>query len=138
MICIRSFDFPFQYSGRYNESHEEECMIVRKHEDLQTHELPGIRHKTVAGPGEGLEAMEVWRQVLAPGAGTPWHRAPHPKQPNAVRCKSPPVQGWLEVSSKFHSSRLALSAAEKATSHYTSRAVCGACGRSNGMNLSIG
>lgn len=49
-------------------------MIVRKHAEIQAHEIPGIRHMTVAGPAQGLRAMEVWHQTMAPGAATPWHR----------------------------------------------------------------
>ena len=36
--------------------------------------LPGVRHATWAGSAEGLSALSVWRQSLAPGAATPPHR----------------------------------------------------------------
>jgi mannose-6-phosphate isomerase-like protein (cupin superfamily) len=35
--------------------------------------LPGIRHETWAGAGDGLEQLSLWRQTLAPGAATPPH-----------------------------------------------------------------
>jgi mannose-6-phosphate isomerase-like protein (cupin superfamily) len=36
--------------------------------------LPGIAHRTLARHGDGLDAMSVWKQTMAPGAGTPPHR----------------------------------------------------------------
>lgn len=41
---------------------------------LETLDLPGIRHQTVAGHAQGVKTMEVWQQVMAPGAATPVHR----------------------------------------------------------------
>jgi quercetin dioxygenase-like cupin family protein len=35
--------------------------------------LPGIEHATWAGAADGLTELSVWRQSLAPGAGTPPH-----------------------------------------------------------------
>ena len=35
--------------------------------------LPGIDHATWAGAAEGLTALSLWRQRLAPGACTPPH-----------------------------------------------------------------
>lgn len=49
-------------------------MPVVRNEDIETLELPGIRHQTVAGHLQGVKTMEVWVQVLAPGAETPVHR----------------------------------------------------------------
>lgn len=49
-------------------------MPVVRNEDVETLELPGIRHKTVAGHLQGVKTMEMWVQVLAPGAATPVHR----------------------------------------------------------------
>ena len=48
-------------------------MIVR-HERVEEHQLPGLSHRTVAGPLQGLETLEVWVQTVAPGAATPVHR----------------------------------------------------------------
>lgn len=41
---------------------------------LETLQLPGIRHQTVAGHAQGVKTMEVWQQVILPGAATPVHR----------------------------------------------------------------
>ncbi len=35
--------------------------------------IPGVAHVTWAGAAEGLDQLSVWRQSLAPGAGTPPH-----------------------------------------------------------------
>lgn len=35
--------------------------------------IPGIAHATWAGADHGLSQLSVWRQTLAPGAGTPMH-----------------------------------------------------------------
>src|SRR5262245_16913370 len=35
--------------------------------------LPGLQHATWAGAAEGLSQLSLWRQTLAPGAGTPPH-----------------------------------------------------------------
>ena len=37
-------------------------------------ELPGIEHLTLAGSGQGLSRLSVWRQSMAPGSATPPHR----------------------------------------------------------------
>jgi quercetin dioxygenase-like cupin family protein len=49
-------------------------MPIRLHASIPLMELPGLRHRTLAGPRDGLRTMEVWRQTIAPGAETPWHR----------------------------------------------------------------
>lgn len=36
--------------------------------------LPGIDHVTLAGSGQGLNRLSVWRQSVAPGSATPSHR----------------------------------------------------------------
>ncbi len=36
--------------------------------------LPGLAHRTLAGPEHGLTQMEVWSQSIAAGAATPPHR----------------------------------------------------------------
>ena len=48
-------------------------MIVHS-EGVTEHQLPGLSHRTVAGPRQGLESLEVWVQTVAPGAATPVHR----------------------------------------------------------------
>lgn len=47
--------------------------IVRNHE-LPRYALPGLVHRTIAGHAQGVSSMEVWHQILAPGAETPIHR----------------------------------------------------------------
>lgn len=41
---------------------------------VEEHRLPGLSHRTVAGPLQGLSTLEVWVQTVAPGAATPVHR----------------------------------------------------------------
>lgn len=36
--------------------------------------IPGIRHATLAGSEQGLKALSVWQQIIAPGGATPPHR----------------------------------------------------------------
>lgn len=49
-------------------------MAIVRHDALPVHRLPGIVHRTVAGHAQNVAGMEVWHQVLAPGAETPVHR----------------------------------------------------------------
>ena len=35
--------------------------------------MPGIEHRTLAGQGDGLRHLEVWSQILEPGAQMPVH-----------------------------------------------------------------
>lgn len=49
-------------------------MPIIRNEDLPTSELPGLVHRTIAGHAQGVSSMEVWHQVMAPGAETPIHR----------------------------------------------------------------
>ena len=48
-------------------------MIV-KHDKVEEHKLPGLSHRTVAGPLQGFHSLEVWVQTVDPGAATPVHR----------------------------------------------------------------
>jgi quercetin dioxygenase-like cupin family protein len=48
-------------------------MIV-KHDQIEEHLLPGLAHRTVAGPLQGFRSMEMWVQTVEPGAATPVHR----------------------------------------------------------------
>jgi len=48
--------------------------LIVDNSKLEILELPGIRHQTVAGHAQGVRTMEVWSQVMAPGATTPVHR----------------------------------------------------------------
>ena len=36
--------------------------------------IPGIAHRTLARHGDGLDALSVWKQTMAPGSATPPHR----------------------------------------------------------------
>ena len=36
--------------------------------------IPGIQHATLAGSDQGLKALSVWQQIIAPGSATPPHR----------------------------------------------------------------
>ena len=46
---------------------------VVEHSSVPSFHLPGIEHRTLAGTAQGLAALEVWQQTLAPGASTPPH-----------------------------------------------------------------
>ena len=48
-------------------------MIVQP-DRVEEHRLPGLAHRTVAGPLQGLRDLEVWVQAVDPGAATPVHR----------------------------------------------------------------
>ena len=41
--------------------------------ELETFELPGLKHVTVGGHKQGVKSMEVWMRTIAPGAATPVH-----------------------------------------------------------------
>jgi len=49
-------------------------MPINLHRELTRHALPGLDHRTVAGPEHGMRDLEVWLQTVEPGAGTPVHR----------------------------------------------------------------
>ena len=49
-------------------------MPVIQNDAAQKFDLPGLVHQTVAGPEHGMKSLEVWKQTIAPGAGTPVHR----------------------------------------------------------------
>jgi quercetin dioxygenase-like cupin family protein len=49
-------------------------MSVVDNASLPTFNLPGLNHRTFAGPEHGMKHLEVWGQVIEPGAGTPVHR----------------------------------------------------------------
>lgn len=48
-------------------------MPIVKNDELETLELPGLRHQTIGGHQQGVKTMEVWLQILAPGCATPMH-----------------------------------------------------------------
>jgi quercetin dioxygenase-like cupin family protein len=50
-----------------------ENMIV-KNDQIKEYKLPGLSHRTVAGPLQGCHTLEVWVQTVDPGAATPVHR----------------------------------------------------------------
>jgi mannose-6-phosphate isomerase-like protein (cupin superfamily) len=49
-------------------------MLIVNNDDVETLELPGLRHQTIGGHKQGVKTMEVWLQTMAPGAATPVHR----------------------------------------------------------------
>jgi mannose-6-phosphate isomerase-like protein (cupin superfamily) len=49
-------------------------MHVVNFEDIAPLGLPGLTHRTVAGPAQGLRECEVWVQTIEAGAATPVHR----------------------------------------------------------------
>ena len=49
-------------------------MAIVNNDELETLELPGLKHKTIGGHKQGVKTMEVWLQTMAPGAATPVHR----------------------------------------------------------------
>lgn len=49
-------------------------MPIVRTADLPIHQLPGLTHRTVAGHAQDVSSMEVWHQIMAPGAETPVHR----------------------------------------------------------------
>lgn len=48
--------------------------MIIKHDQVTEHKLPGLTHRTVAGPLQGLHTLEVWVQTVDPGEATPVHR----------------------------------------------------------------
>jgi len=48
-------------------------MAILDHAKIEALALPGLVHRTLAGPRDGLRDLEVWMQTVAPGAGTPVH-----------------------------------------------------------------
>ena len=49
-------------------------MAIVNNDELETLELPGLKHQTIGGHKQGVRTMEVWLQTMAPGAATPVHR----------------------------------------------------------------
>ena len=41
---------------------------------VKPYDLPGLTHRTLAGPEHGMKNLEVWAQTIEAGAGTPVHR----------------------------------------------------------------
>lgn len=60
--------------------------------------IPGVAHTTLASSADGLGALSVWRQTLAPGAATPPHRH---ECDEVVLC----LAGWGEVHSEGRAQR---------------------------------
>jgi quercetin dioxygenase-like cupin family protein len=48
-------------------------MPVVNNASLREFNLPGLNHRTFAGPEHGMKNLEVWGQVIEAGAGTPVH-----------------------------------------------------------------
>ncbi|RLA13170.1 MAG: auxin-binding protein 1 [Gammaproteobacteria bacterium] len=49
-------------------------MSIQTHDTIQSHTIPGITHKTLAGPEHGVSGFEVWEQWIEPHQATPMHR----------------------------------------------------------------
>ncbi len=49
-------------------------MGVKDNSQIEKQNLPGLEHRTLAGPRDGMAGMEVWMQTIASGAATPVHR----------------------------------------------------------------
>src|ERR1700733_7313993 len=49
-------------------------MPVVNNTSLPKFALPGLDHRTLAGPDNGMKNLEVWGQVIEAGSGTPVHR----------------------------------------------------------------
>jgi quercetin dioxygenase-like cupin family protein len=49
-------------------------MPVINNASLTEFNLPGLNHRTFAGPEHGMKSLEVWGQVIEAGAATPVHR----------------------------------------------------------------
>jgi len=49
-------------------------MPIINNDSLPSFDLPGLNHRTFAGPESGLKTLEVWGQVIKAGAATPVHR----------------------------------------------------------------
>ena len=49
-------------------------MRVLDHGQLKTYDVPGMRHRTLAGSEHGLKTLEVWAQTVDPGGATPSHK----------------------------------------------------------------
>lgn len=49
-------------------------MSVIDNSAVPAYQIPGIEHRTVAGPKENMRQMEMWMQTIAPGGATPVHR----------------------------------------------------------------
>jgi hypothetical protein len=44
-------------------------MPIVRNDSLETLELPGLQHQTIAGHKQGVKTMEVWLQTVAPAPG---------------------------------------------------------------------
>jgi len=49
-------------------------MTIQLNRDIRSYEIPGIEHKTLAGPEHGVAGFEIWEQWIAAGETTPVHR----------------------------------------------------------------
>ena len=49
-------------------------MAVVNNASLPEFNLPGMNHRTFAGPEHGMKGLEVWGQTIEAGAATPVHR----------------------------------------------------------------
>jgi mannose-6-phosphate isomerase-like protein (cupin superfamily) len=49
-------------------------MPVVNNDSQREFALPGLNHRTLAGPEHGMSSLEVWSQTIEAGAATPVHR----------------------------------------------------------------
>ena len=49
-------------------------MAVVNNASLKEFNLPGLNHRTFAGPEHGMKGLELWGQTIEAGAATPVHR----------------------------------------------------------------
>jgi mannose-6-phosphate isomerase-like protein (cupin superfamily) len=49
-------------------------MPILNNNAITSFNLPGLSHRTLAGPEHGMHHLEVWGQTIEAGAGTPVHR----------------------------------------------------------------
>jgi quercetin dioxygenase-like cupin family protein len=49
-------------------------MPIIDNQAVKPFDLPGLNHRTLAGPEHGMKNLEVWAQTIEAGAGTPVHR----------------------------------------------------------------
>jgi len=49
-------------------------MAVVNNASQQEFNLPGLNHRTLAGPEHGMKRLEVWGQTIEAGGATPVHR----------------------------------------------------------------
>jgi mannose-6-phosphate isomerase-like protein (cupin superfamily) len=49
-------------------------MAIKAHDTIDTLNIPGLSHQTLAGAKDGLKGLEIWRQTIEAGGETPLHK----------------------------------------------------------------